>query len=80
MICKMILCRLAVDIKPRTLRSTLHRMHLSFRTLREVPDKSADPETRKKFIKDTQKRVDALAKAGYTNFYEAEMTMVFDTL
>ena len=76
MLRKMILDRLGIDIKPRTLRATLHRMRLSFRMFRKVPHKSADPETRKKFIKDTQKRMDALAKAGYTNFYEDEMTML----
>ena len=76
MVCKMILDRLNTDIKPRTLRGALYRMNLSFRTLREVPRKSADPETRKKFVKDTQKRMDSLAKAGYANFYEDEMTML----
>ena len=70
MLRKMTLDRLDIDIKPRALRATLHRMRLSFRTLREVPHKSADPETRKKLIKDTQKSMDALAKAGYANFCE----------
>ena len=41
-----------------------------------MPHKSADPETRKKFIKDTHKRMDALAKAGYTNLYEDETAML----
>lgn len=70
-VCKMIPDRRGIDIGPRTLRATLHGMRLPFRTLREVPHKSADPETRKKFIKDTQK-VNALARAGYTIFYEGE--------
>ena len=64
MLRKMILDRLDMDIKPRTLRATLHRMRLSFRMFREVPHKSADPETRKKFIEDTQKRMDALGQGG----------------
>ena len=76
MLRKMILDRLGIDIRPRTLRATLHRMRLSFRTLREVPHGSADAETRKKFIEDTQKRLSALAKAGYTNFYEDEETVL----
>lgn len=46
------------------------------RTLREVPRKSADHETCKKFVKATQKMMDALAKAGHTIFYEDEMTML----
>ena len=76
MLRKMILGRLGIDIKPRTLRATLRRMRLSFRIPREVPHKSADHKTRKKFAEDTQKRMDALAKAGYVNFYEDEMTML----
>ena len=76
MVCKMILDRLKMDIKPRTLRASLKRMNLSFRIPREVPHKSADSETRKKFIEDTQKKMDALAKAGYVNFYEDEETML----
>ena len=76
MLRKMILDRLGIDIKPRTLRATLYRMNLSFRMLREVPCKSADPETRKKFVEETQRRMDALARTGYVNFYEDEMTML----
>ena len=76
MVCKMILDRLNIDIKPRTLRGALYRMNLSFRMLREVPRKSADPETRKKFVEDTQKKMDAPAKAGSASFYEDEMTML----
>ena len=76
MVRKMILERLGTDIKPRTLRGALKRMRFSCRMIREVPRKSADPETRKKFIDDTQKRLDALAKAGYASFYEDEMTML----
>ena len=76
MLRKMILDRLGIDIRPRTLRATLYRMSLSFRMPREVPRKSADPETRKKFVKDTQRRMDTLARAGYVNFYEDEMTML----
>lgn len=71
-----LLGRLGIDIRPRTLRATLHRMRLSFRTLREVPHKSADAETRKKFIQDTQKKMNALARAGYANFYEDEETVL----
>ena len=74
MICKMILDRLGMDIRPRTLRATLHRMHLSFCIPREVPHRS-DAETRKKFLKDTQK-MNALTRAGYTNFYEDEETVL----
>ena len=80
MLRKMVLDRLGIDTRPRTLRATLYRMNLSFRTLREVPHKSADLETCKKFIEDTQKRLSALAKAGYTNFYEDEMTMLLAAL
>ena len=76
MLRKMILDRLNIDIKPRTLRGALKRMNLSFRMLREVPRKSADPETRKKFVEDTQKRMDALARAGYASLYGDEMTML----
>ena len=50
MVCKMILDRLKIDIKPRTLSASRYRMGLSFRILREVLHKSADPATRKKFI------------------------------
>ena len=45
MVCKMILGRLGIDIKPRTLRAALYRMRLSFRIPREVPHKSADHKT-----------------------------------
>ena len=76
MVCKMILDRLMMGIKPRTLRGSLKRMNLSFRIPREVPHKSADPATRKKFIEETQKMMSALAKAAYAIFYEDEMTML----
>ena len=73
---KTIMDRPGMDIKPRTPMATLYMMRLSFRMLREVQHKSADPETRKKFIEDTQKRMDAPAKAVYTNFYEDKITML----
>ncbi len=76
MLRKMILDRLGIDIRPRTLRGTMKRMNYSFRMLREAPHRSADPQMCKKFIEDTQKRLDALARAGYVNFYEDEMTML----
>lgn len=72
----MTLDRLKTDIKPKTLRATLYRMNLSFRMFREVQRKSTDPETCKKFVKDTRKRIDALAETRYANFYEDEMTML----
>ena len=73
----MILDRPGMDIRPKTLRGTLQRMNYSFRMLREAPRKSAYPQTRKKFIKDAQKRmVDTLAKLGFVNFYQDEMTML----
>ena len=75
MLRKMILCRLGIDIKPRTIRNTLHRMGLSMRMPREVPSKSAGPEERKAFVTKTQERIDSLSKDGYTFFYADEMTM-----
>ena len=80
MVRKMVLDRLGMDIKPRTLRATLHRMTYSFRTLRKVPYRSADPETCEKFIENTQRRMGALGKAGFVNFYQDEMTMLLSTL
>lgn len=52
----MVLDRLKTDIKPLTLKATLKRMNFPFRMPREVPSKSADLKTRKKFVEDTQKR------------------------
>ena len=72
---KMMLSRLGVDVKPRTIRNTLHRMGLSMRMHRGVPSKSAGPEERKAFVTKTQERIDSLSKDGYTFFYEGEMTM-----
>ena len=80
MLRKMIRDRLGVDIKPRTLRGTMKKMNYSFRMLREAPHKSADPQTCKKFIEDTQKRLDALAKLGFVNFYQDEMTMLLSAM
>ena len=48
--------------------------------LREAPHKSADPQTCKKFIGDTQKRLDTLAKLGFANFYQDEMTMLLSAM
>jgi hypothetical protein len=50
----MMLDRLNIDVTPRTLRAALYRMNLSFRMLRKAPRKSADPETRKKFVEETR--------------------------
>ena len=75
MLSKMILDRLGMDVKPRTIRNTLHRMGLSMRMPREVPSKSAGPEERKAFVTKTQEMIDSLSKDGYTFFYEDEMTM-----
>lgn len=72
---KMILDRLKTDIKPRTLRATLNRMNLLCRMPREMPHKFADPETCKKFVKDTEED-GCPAKAGYVNFYEDKMTIL----
>ena len=75
MIRQMILDRLGIDIKPRTLRYTLSRMKLSMRMPREIPHKSAGPEERKEFTEKTQKKMNHLSKMGYAIFYEDEMTI-----
>ena len=75
MIRQMILDRLGIDIKPRTLRYTLSRMKLSMRMPREIPHRSADPEERKEFTEKTQMRMNHLSKMGYAIFYEDEMTI-----
>ena len=68
--------RLGTDTRPRTPRGAPYRMSLSFRMPREVPRKSADPGTRKKFVEDTQKRMDSLARAGYASLCEDETAML----
>ena len=73
MIRQMILDRLGIDIKPRTLRYTLSRMKLSMRMPREIPHRSADPEECKEFTEKTQKKTNRLSKMGYAIFYEDEM-------
>lgn len=75
MLRKMILNRLGIDVKPRTIRNTLYRMGLSMRMPREIPNKSASTEERQAFITKTEARINSLSKDGYTFFYEDEMTM-----
>ena len=75
MLSKMLIDRLGLDIRPRTLRHTLRVMKYAYRKPREIPYRSATTEEQEQFKKDTQERMDALAKEGYTIFYEDEMSV-----
>ena len=72
---KMISDRLHIDIKPRTLRATLHRMKISFCKPRPIPHKSATPEVSEKFKVDAQNRIDPL-RDTYTLLYQDEATVM----
>ena len=75
MLSKMLIDRLGLDIRPRTLRHTLKVMKYAYRKPREIPYRSAITEEQEQLKKDTQERMDTLAKEGYTIFYEDKMSV-----
>ena len=68
-----ILRKLGIDVNPRTLCDTLHRLGISYSKKRPKFRKSATPEEQKEFKIKSQKMIDALTKTGFVTVYTDEM-------